>query len=70
MGRGRWWGNGERGIRGEGERGDRKEWEERKGEGSPDQAFEYLHHLPLKISSSFPLLPSLPSKLSYFKLSF
>ena len=47
-------------------RGDRKEWEEGKGEGSPDQAFKYLH-LPLEISSSFPLLPSsLPSKLSYF----
>ena len=69
-------GGGGSGGTGEGESGERgkregKEWEEGKGEGSPNQAFKYLHHLPLKISSSFPLLPStIPSKLSYFKLSF
>ena len=64
-GEGRWWGEQGKGggggtgrgkgRQGRGERGDRKEWEEGKGEGSSDQTFKYFHHLPLKISTSFPL---------------
>ena len=79
IGRGRWWAEqeeaaggknrerkvvGGRGIRDEGERETGRSGKREKGKGPP--TVQYLHHLPLKISSSFPLLPSsLPSKLSY-----
>ena len=52
-----------KGNQGRGGRVDRKEWEGGKGEESPNQTFKYLHHLPLSISSSFPLLLSLQAFL-------
>ena len=55
---------GEGGLRGEGEGETGRSGKRERGK-VPDQAFKYLHHLPLKISSSFPFLPSsLHSKLS------